>query len=112
MFCLFVGLFFSCAIHRLTVVFVLLDGPIIIEVQLKIFEGENETLKCDTVHDKHDWSRGDGERVTNERRVLIAENSKLQITEATILDSGKYVCQHSGRIRYIFKIEIEGRFSD
>lgn len=94
-------------------VFVLLDGPITIrEVEVKIFEGENTTLDCDAVHDKHDWSRGEGERVTNERRVLIAENSKLQITVATILDSGKYVCQHSGRIRYIFTVEIKGRLSD
>ena len=97
----------------LLLVFVLLDGPTekIDVPAVKIFEGENATLDCDAVYDKHDWSRSDGEAVTNERRVLIADNSKLQITEATILDAGEYVCQHSGRIKYIFTVQIEGRLS-
>ena len=88
----------------------MLAGPITIVEKVKTSEGENVTLDCDAKYDKHDWSRDDEEGVTNERRVLVADNSKLQITEATISDSGDFVCDN-GPILYIFKVEVEGRLS-
>ena len=88
----------------------MLAGQITIVEKVKTSEGENVTLDCDAKYDKHDWSRDDEEGVTNERRVLVADNSKLQITEATISDSGDFVCDN-GPILYIFKVEVEGRLS-
>jgi len=77
--------------------------------KVTITEGETRTLNCSK--ESYDgtyrrWFREDGTTVFSNRR-LLTEDAQLQITDASIVDAGVYICENAPQIRQKFTVSIQ-----
>ena len=83
-----------------------------IEIYTAITIPENKgiVLNCtkDRFDRKHEWSRKDGEPAVTTTRILT-EDTRLNITDASVEDAGEYICRNGPTVTHRFVITVEGR---
>lgn len=75
-----------------------------------IDENEEFVLSCtkDRFDGKHEWSRKDGEPAVTTTRILT-EDTRLNITEASVEDAGEYICRNGPTVTHRFVVTVKGR---
>ena len=79
-------------------------------VYITIAENKGIVLTCtkDGFDDKHEWSRKDGEPAVTTTRILT-EDTRLNITDASVEDAGEYICRNGSTVTQRFVITVVGR---
>ena len=77
---------------------------------LTLPENKAVVLNCtkDRFLGKHEWSRKDGEPAVTTTRILT-EDTRLNITDASVEDAGEYICRNGPTVTHRFVITVEGR---
>ena len=75
-----------------------------------ISENQEIVLNCtkNGFDGKHEWSRKDGEPAVTTTRILT-EDTRLNITDASVEDAGEYICRNGPTVTHRFVITVEGR---
>ena len=81
-----------------------------ITTRITIPENKGTVLNCtkDRFDGKHEWSRKDGEPAVTTTRILT-EDTRLNITDASVEDAGEYICRNGQTVTHRFVITVEGR---
>ena len=81
-----------------------------ITTHITIPENKGTVLNCtkDRFDGKHEWSRKDGEPAVTTTRILT-EDTRLNITDASVEDAGEYICRNGPTVTHRFVITVEGR---
>ena len=81
-----------------------------ITTPITIPENKGIVLNCtkDRFDGKHEWSRKDGEPAVTATRILT-EDTRLNITDASVEDAGEYICRNGPTVTHRFVITVEGR---
>ena len=79
-------------------------------VYITIAENKGIVLTCtmDGFDGKHEWSRKDGEPAVTTTRILT-EDTRLNITDASVEDAGEYICRNGSTVTQRFVITVVGR---
>lgn len=75
---------------------------------ITIPENKGIVLNCtkDRFDGKHEWSRKDGEPAVTTTRILT-EDTRLNITRASVEDAGEYICRNGPTVTHRFVITVE-----
>ena len=81
-----------------------------IYIYITIAENKSIVLTCtkDRFDGKLEWSRKDGEPAVTTTRILT-EDTRLNITYASVEDAGEYICRNGPTVTHRFFITVVGR---